>query len=163
MNCSQSDARHQSPKHKAQGKNSHKRTHAVGPPNSRVSLLPVQPTLDMGSWLSSATLFKEHDYPWILVSGGGDPETNPLWITKDDCNGCHRLQIHSPYSSMVLQIRTVATQGRSNDPERLGGGYEHLLLDMGEGHLSCPPCDLGMLLYEFYTIIMRLKATVITC
>ena len=47
--------------------------------------------------LSSATSYKGHDYPWILVSGGGDPETNPLWITKDDCNGCHRLQSPLPY------------------------------------------------------------------
>ena len=54
-------------------------------------------------------------------------------------------------------------QRRSSDPERLGGGSEHLLFGVGEGHSSCPPCDLGMLLYEFYTIIMLLKATVITC
>lgn len=36
----------------------------------------VQPTLDMGADCLLA-LYIGRDQPWILVSGGGDPETNP--------------------------------------------------------------------------------------
>ena len=45
------------------------------------------------------------EHPWILVSTGG-PETNPLWIPRDDCN--HILFIHAYVDAHLGRFHPLA-------------------------------------------------------